>query len=164
MSTCTPVIPPQADADESFLSGGLPSNMAPHRFLLGHVSFAQLPPDHPCFVTTEVVFQATHNWDLEDCQNHNCCFIFQWLWKKATAWIECSKLRLCTICSILFQLCFLLLLRELIFLFNVPPSPQFSCLKLEERKKKKIRAQGVWEEEQRVGISNPMRMWNGWKL
>lgn len=92
MSRCTPVIPSQADADESFLSGGLSSNMAPHRFLLGHVSFAQLPPDHPCFVTTEVVFQATHSWDLKDCQNHNCCFIFQWLWKKATAWIECSEL------------------------------------------------------------------------
>lgn len=119
--------------------------------------------DHPCFATTEVVFQTTHSWDLEDCQSHNCCFIFQWLWKKAMAWIECSKLYSGAICSVLFHLCFLLLHRELIFLFSVPPSPQFSLLKMEAGKEKNS-AQGVWEEKQKGDIYNPMRMWNGWKL
>lgn len=90
------------------------------------------------FCHQEVVFQVTHSWDLEDCQSHNCCFIFQWLWNKAMAWTECSKLRPGTICNILFQLYFLLHLRELIFLFSITPSPQFSPLEMEERKKKNL--------------------------
>ena len=137
MSKCTPAIPSQADADESMLSGGLSPDVAPHRFLLGHVSFVA-PHLITMFCHQEVVFQVTHSWDLEDCQSHNCCFIFQWLWNKATAWTECSKLCPGTICNILFQFCFLLHLRELIFLVSITPSPQFSPLEMEERKKKNL--------------------------
>lgn len=151
--------PPQADA--SILGSGLSPDVAPHRFLLGPVSFAQPPPDRSCFVATEIVFQATHSWDLEDCQSHHCCFIFQWLWKKVTAWIECSKLWPWAICSILFQFWFLLLLWELIFLFSGPPFPQPSSLKNGREKKWCTRCLGRGTESRH---SNPMRMWNGWKL
>lgn len=61
MSKRTPPIPPQAEADERTLSGGPSPDVAPYRFLLGHVSLAQPPPDHRFFAAKEVVLQATHS-------------------------------------------------------------------------------------------------------
>ena len=139
------------------------TDVAPHTFLLGHVSSLQSPPDHPCFATKKQFFKQ-HTAEIWKIAKMTIAALSSSDFERKPLH-ELNAQNSVPAQSIVcyFSYTFYCLLGNWFF-FSVLYPPLNSLPLKKERMGKKLSAQDVWKEEQTIGIYNPMWMWIGLKL